>query len=71
MSGDEILTAADVAGMTKLPVGTLRYWRHLNVHAKPGNHIGPRSFKLGPRRVAYMRSDVESWIAQQYQAKSA
>lgn len=68
MTGDEILTTAEVAALTKLPLGTLRYWRHLNVHAQPHQHIGPRSFKLGPRRVAYKRSDVEAWIARQYQA---
>lgn len=36
---------------------TLRYWRHIGV--------GPVSFKIG-RRVAYRRSDVDAWLAIQY-----
>lgn len=59
-SPDDLLTVDQVAQLTTIPVGTLRYWRHLD------NGTGPRSFKLGPRRVAYRRGDVEAWIAQQY-----
>jgi hypothetical protein len=40
--------------MTRLSVGTLRYWRY----ARAG---GPASFKLG-RRVMYRRADVEKWL---------
>ncbi|MEJ7649408.1 MAG: helix-turn-helix domain-containing protein [Nakamurella sp.] len=56
---DSILVPAEVAEMTRLPLGTLRYMRHCGT--------GPRSFKLG-RRVLYRQGDVEAWIASQYQA---
>lgn len=48
----ELLTVAEVAEMTRLSVGTLRYWRF----AGSG---GPQSIKLG-RRLMYRRADVES-----------
>ena len=38
-SADEILTAAEVSQITKVPLGTLKYWRH--------DRQGPRSFILG------------------------
>nr|WP_255396406.1 helix-turn-helix domain-containing protein [Mycobacterium sp. E735] len=50
----EFLTVADVAAMTRLSVGTLRYWRH-------SGSGGPPSVKLG-RRVLYRRADVEIWL---------
>lgn len=50
----ELLTVAEVAAMTRLAVGTLRYWRH----AGSG---GPPSFKLG-RRVMYRKTDIEAWL---------
>jgi excisionase family DNA binding protein len=50
----ELLTVADVAEMTRLSAGTLRYWRALG-------EGGPPSFKLG-RRVMYRRADVEKWL---------
>jgi predicted DNA-binding transcriptional regulator AlpA len=40
--------------MTRLSVGTLRYWRYTEAG-------GPASFKLG-RRVMYRRADVEKWL---------
>ena len=39
--------------MLRVPVGTLRYWRHLGA--------GPHSFKVG-RWVRYRRGDVRAWI---------
>jgi excisionase family DNA binding protein len=50
----ELLTVAEVAAMTRLSVGTLRYWRHIGSG-------GPPSVKLG-RRVLYRRADVETWL---------
>ena len=50
------LTTEEVAEETRVPVETLRYYRHSN----PAK--GPRSFKLG-RRVLYAVEDVERWIA--------
>lgn len=58
-SAAEILTAAEVAEITKVPVGTLKAWRHYRQ--------GPRSFKLGDRIVRYLRSDVDAWLAEQYE----
>jgi predicted DNA-binding transcriptional regulator AlpA len=50
----ELLLIEEVAELTRLPLSTLRFYRH----AGKG---GPKSFKLG-NRVAYKRSDVEAWI---------
>ena len=50
--------SAEVAEMIRVPQATLRYWRHIG--------IGPRSFKMGPRRVLYRADDVEAWVAAQY-----
>ncbi|MGB8390722.1 helix-turn-helix domain-containing protein [Mycobacterium sp.] len=50
----ELLNVAEVAKMTRLSVGTLRYWRSVGAG-------GPESFKLG-RRVMYRRADVERWL---------
>ena len=52
----DLLTMTEAADLTRAPVATLRYWRHLGV--------GPRSFRLG-RRVLYRRCDLLEWIAQQ------
>lgn len=50
---DELLTITEVAEMLRVPVGTLRYWRHLGA--------GPHSFKVG-RWVRYRRGDVRAWL---------
>lgn len=57
-----ILTTAEAAEVLRVPVGTLRYWRHQGT--------GPKSFKLGAKRVAYMREDLDAWLQQQYEAGS-
>ena len=49
----ELLTIAEAAELLRVPVATLRYWRHLEA--------GPRSFRLG-RRVLYRHSDLHDWI---------
>lgn len=56
MATDPIRTANEVSAQTLVPVGTLRYWRHIGT--------GPESFKLG-RRVVYRQSAVDAWIAAQ------
>jgi predicted DNA-binding transcriptional regulator AlpA len=56
----ELLTITEAADITRAPLATLRYWRHLGT--------GPRSFRLG-RRVVYRRSDLLEWIATE-QARS-
>jgi DNA-binding transcriptional MerR regulator len=53
---DELLTTKEVAGITRAPVSTVRYWRHIG--------IGPKSFHLG-RRVVYWRRDVIAWLGEQ------
>jgi predicted DNA-binding transcriptional regulator AlpA len=53
-----LLNSAEVAQMIRVPESTLRYWRHIG--------IGPRSFKMGPRRVLYRADDVLAWVADQY-----
>jgi predicted DNA-binding transcriptional regulator AlpA len=53
----EILLLEEASELSRIPVPTLRYYRHTGQ--------GPRSFKLG-NRVAYKRADVEEWIEQQY-----
>ncbi len=44
---------ADVSEELRVPIETLRYWRHIGK--------GPRSFKLG-RRVMYSRDSLEDWL---------
>lgn len=56
---ERYLTIEEVAEMTRVPVNTLRYWRQ-----KGG--VGPKSAKLGPRRVTYRESDVRAWIEAQF-----
>lgn len=41
MDDNDLLTITEAAHLTRAPVATLRYWRHLG--------IGPRSFRLGRR----------------------
>ena len=57
---EELLTMAEVAKMTRLPIATLRWYR---VTGKGG----PKSGKVGGRRVMYRLSDVEQWIASAFE----
>lgn len=56
----KILRTKDVAAMTGIPVGTLSWYRHIGV--------GPRSFILGRRTVAYYEDDVQAWLDQAYES---
>ena len=58
MEDDQLMTTAETAAFLHTPVATLRWWRH--------EGTGPKSFKLGARKVMYRRSDVLSWLEQQY-----
>jgi predicted DNA-binding transcriptional regulator AlpA len=49
---DELLTMQEVADVVRVPVATLRYWRHLGT--------GPRSFRIG-RSARYWRTEVFAW----------
>ena len=53
---DALLTVAEVADVLRVPIATLRYWRHLGT--------GPRSFRVG-RGVRYWRNEVTSWLQSQ------
>ena len=53
---DEMLTITEVAEVVRVPVATLRYWRHLG--------IGPRSFRVG-RSVRYWHTEVQWWLEEQ------
>jgi excisionase family DNA binding protein len=55
-ANDELLTMKEVADVVRVPVATLRYWRHLGT--------GPHSFRIG-RSVRYWRTDVLHWLEQQ------
>jgi predicted DNA-binding transcriptional regulator AlpA len=59
----EILLLEEVSELTRIPVPSLRYYRHTG-------QGGPKSFKLG-NRVVYKRADVLDWIESQYQAEGA
>jgi predicted DNA-binding transcriptional regulator AlpA len=53
---DKLLTLQEVAVVVRVPVATLRYWRHLGT--------GPRSFRIG-RGVRYWRTEVFAWLDDQ------
>lgn len=54
----DILFVEEVAALTRVPAGTLRYWAHLGDR-------GPKSAKMGRRRV-WRRADVDAWIDAQF-----
>lgn len=53
---DDLLTIREVADIVRVPIATLRYWRHLDK--------GPHSFRVG-RGVRYWRRDVHVWLQEQ------
>jgi predicted DNA-binding transcriptional regulator AlpA len=60
----KLLNIDEVSGVTRVPVATLRFWRHL------ADNSGPKSFKIG-RRVMYREADVLAWLESQYAAGDA
>lgn len=52
----EYLSAPELERLTGTRASTWRYWAHVGT--------GPKSFKLGRRRV-WKRADVLAWIAAQ------
>jgi predicted DNA-binding transcriptional regulator AlpA len=56
---DELLTLQEVAVLVRVPVATLRYWRHLGT--------GPHSFRIG-RGIRYWRTEVFAWLHDQANA---
>lgn len=59
---DDLLNINEVANLLRVPVATLRYWRHLGT--------GPRSFRVG-RGVRYWRNDVRAWLRRQSDGPNA
>ena len=55
-ANDALLTLPEVADLVRVPIATLRYWRHLG--------SGPQSFRIG-RTVRYWRNDVLQWLERQ------
>jgi predicted DNA-binding transcriptional regulator AlpA len=55
-ANDDLLTMQEVAALVRVPLATLRYWRHLGT--------GPRGFRIG-RSVRYWRTEVFHWLEQQ------
>ena len=53
---DEMLSIEEAAAYLRLPVATLRYYRHLGT--------GPHSFRVG-RHVRYWRTDLVLWLTEQ------
>jgi excisionase family DNA binding protein len=52
---NEYMTTAEVADLLRVPAETVRYWRYIGK--------GPKSFRVGGRRVLYAREDVEAFVA--------
>lgn len=57
----DLLTTSETAELLHVPVATLRWWRHVGT--------GPKSFKLGARKVMYRRADVLDWLETQYESE--
>lgn len=49
----QLMTMDEVSEMTRIPVNTLRFYRHKG--------DGPKAAKIGGR-VMYRRDDVEAWL---------
>lgn len=66
MDHEVLMSPKQVEEMTngRIAVGTLAWWRHKN------DGTGPRWFKLGARKVAYKKSDVQAWLDAQYNAQA-
>lgn len=58
MDGKNRLTTKEASQyLESTPEATLRWWRHQG--------IGPKSYKLGARRVVYDRADLDAWLDEQ------
>lgn len=54
-----MMSTEELSKRLDIPVGTLRYWRSVST--------GPKSARIG-RRVYYREEDVQSWLAEQFEA---
>lgn len=68
MNEAEIWFTAQVAEYLHTPATTIRCVNGQFV--VPAGGQGPRSFKLGARKVAYLRRDVEAWLEEQYTSQA-
>jgi predicted DNA-binding transcriptional regulator AlpA len=59
MEPQPYMTPPEVAELIQRPESTLAYWRH--------RHEGPPFAKVG-KRVMYRRSDVLTWLENQFAA---
>jgi DNA-binding transcriptional MerR regulator len=50
---DELLTIEETSARLRVPVATLRYWRHIGT--------GPTSFRMG-RRVFYRAVELDRYV---------
>lgn len=62
VSALDLMTTAEVAEYLRIPQATLRYARHKG-------EGGPRSFRMGAKRVMYRRQDVDAWLMEQINAE--
>ena len=60
MNRPEYLTTQEVADLLRLPVATLRAWRHRNV--------GPPAFRMG-KHLRYDLAQVLLWVSQRQEAE--
>lgn len=56
---DRLLTIEEVAEVTRVPVNTLRYWRHCGT--------GPKAARMG-KRLVWRESEVTRWVDEQFAA---
>lgn len=56
---EELLTTEEVGALLKIPIATIRWWRHVGK--------GPKGFTVG-RHVRYRSADVQAWIDRQVKA---
>lgn len=59
---ERLMSTQDVVAYTGgiVTASTLRWWRH------EGKGRGPKSFRLGGKKVAYRKSDVDAWLEASY-----
>lgn len=58
-AAQDFMTTAELAAWLRVPVGTIRQWRHRG--------YGPKGFRIGGS-VLYRRSVAAAWVAKQEQA---
>lgn len=54
-----LMTMEEVSEETRIPINTLRFYRHKGT--------GPKSAKIGGR-IMYLREDLEAWINAAFEA---